>query len=256
MRHARFKIRNTKDEPRTTSHEAPVKAGLTLLEMVIVVAVIVILASMVIGIATNIDNQSRKQLTEGTISILNSALQQFQDFGYHYKDSPNYDNPIKRGERDFYLSLKFPLDCNNLQPMDVAIILTNALCEVPAGGIGGNHDPNFSGIAAMYFILSRVPQCRQTLDRIDGSLLTNKGSNGQPITFEMGRPLNREVYPFYRVLDAWKTPLRYDYYYEDYYKSLPVRFDLMKNSIRTFPLITSAGPDKLFGTADDITNNK
>ena len=46
---------------------------------------------------------------------------------------------------------------------------------------GGAHDPRFSGSEALYFILSQVPDCRVTLNKIDKSLLTDKGTDGNPI---------------------------------------------------------------------------
>ena len=71
---------------RYTSHEPRTKVGLTLVEMLVVIAIIAILASTVITIATRIDNKSREQLAGSTIAILTAALGQFQDYGYKYKD--------------------------------------------------------------------------------------------------------------------------------------------------------------------------
>ena len=53
---------------------------------------------------------------------------------------------------------------------------------------------------------------------------------------------------FFRVIDAWGTTLRYDYYDE-----LEVPLVAVAGK-KTFPVITSAGPDKKFGTPDDISN--
>lgn len=259
MRHTQYNTLNTKSGRRATSHGLRTKAGVTLLEMVVVVAIVVILATLVIGIATNIDNQSRKQLTKSTLAILNSALQQFQDYGYRYKADPFYISG--KYEREFYLSLEFPLDCNLMPVAYIKPILENVLStETMRTNVeiesAGDYDPNCSGSAILYYFLSRVPQCRQTLDRIDGSLITNKGSNGGNMIITVTSLSGEQQYPFFRILDAWQNPLRYDYYDEDYYydTSSAVRFLSMRKSIRTFPLITSAGPDKEFDTADDITN--
>ena len=112
---------------------------------------------------------------------------------------------------------------------------------------GGTYDPNFSGSEALYFILRQVPDCRATLDKIDKSLLTNKDPHGNSITITIGAS---PVLPFTRIIDPWGTALRYDYYQKDS-SWLP---DL--NTKKTFPVITSAGPDKQFDTADDISNVK
>jgi len=199
------------------------KTGFTLVEMLIVVAVIAILISMVIGIASRIENQAKQQLTEGTIAVLNGALEQFSDYGFRYNDA-NYS--------DFH----FPLDCNGFSDIEL---------ETELGGIisGGAHDANYSGSEALYFFLSRVPESRETLDKIDKSLITSKDKNKQ----DMIITIDDVNYPLMRIIDPWGTTLRYDYYDE---------ITLDPNSKRNFPVIISAGPDGVFGTDDDITNRK
>ncbi|HUS73826.1 MAG TPA: type II secretion system protein [Sedimentisphaerales bacterium] len=64
------------------------KTGLTLVEMLIVVAIIVILTTLVIGIATRIDDQSKEQLTENTMAMLESALQEYYEYWKSFPD-PN-----------------------------------------------------------------------------------------------------------------------------------------------------------------------
>ncbi len=75
------------------------KTGFTLIEMIVVIAIIAILISMVVTIAKRIDDQSKERLTRETIALLGNALEQFRDFGYEYKDAD-------------YAGLVFPLDCN------------------------------------------------------------------------------------------------------------------------------------------------
>ena len=53
------------------------KTGFTLVELLIVVAIIAILVSMVIAVASRIENKARQQLTESSLAILNAALGQF-----------------------------------------------------------------------------------------------------------------------------------------------------------------------------------
>ena len=56
------------------------KFGLTLIEMLIVLAVIVILVTMVIGIASHIDTQSKEKGLKSTFAILEGALEEYKDF--------------------------------------------------------------------------------------------------------------------------------------------------------------------------------
>jgi prepilin-type N-terminal cleavage/methylation domain-containing protein len=239
------------------------KSGFTLIEMLLVVAIIAILVSMVVGITKRIDDQGKERLCRNTIALLGNALEQFRDFGYEYKDTANY------------AGLTFPLDCTGFVPAPPSFpnpnlqdTLCGALYSAPLPTITifptAQHDPCFSGSEALYFILSQVPDCRTTLDKISKSLLTNKGIDKvTDITITIQSLTTTMTYPFTRIIDPWKTPLRYDYYleYADYVLAYPTKnwsdyLGYRDSAKRAFPVITSAGPDKQFDTADDISNVK
>jgi prepilin-type N-terminal cleavage/methylation domain-containing protein len=212
----------------------PTVAGLTLIEMLVVVAVIAILVTMVIGIAARIDNQSKIQLTKNTFALLDDALKEFQDYGYEYKDP-------------CYAELYFPLDCNDYTVTKLETIINPALGTTGAVTItpASAHDKKYSGSEMLYFFLNMVPECRKTLDKIDKSLITRKGSDGQDMTITIGS----KDYPLFRFIDPWGTTLMYDYYREE------LRPATWKDNKRAFPVITSAGPDKDPNTvADNITS--
>jgi len=221
------------------------KIGVTLVEMLIVVAVITLLVSMVVGIAARLDDQGKERLTENTFALVNAALGQFQDYGYGYKDYSVYPD----NQREFYRGLDFPMDCNDLTGAELESELGKALDKVGEISItGGIHDPNYSGSEAVYFFLSQVPTSRQTLDKIDSSLITNENSDRQELEIKIGG----RKYPLQRVIDPWGETLRYDYYDNVNEKALTWR--RREKSKKNFPLITSAGPDRIFGTDDDMTN--
>jgi prepilin-type N-terminal cleavage/methylation domain-containing protein len=225
------------------------KTGFTLIEMIVVIAIIAILISMVVTITKRIDDQGKERLMKDTIVLIGNALEQFRSFGYEYRNG--------------YAGLTFPLDCNGFGDQIIfQDTLRNALYSAPppaititisSGGWAQQHDPNYSGSEALYFILSQVPDCRTTLDKIDKSLLTNKGTDKvADINIIMPTGATIITRPFTRIVDPWKTPLRYDYYQKN---SLSSWYPI-PNTQKTFPVITSAGPDKLFDTADDISNVK
>jgi len=221
----------------TMNKKQQTKKAVTLIEMLIVVVIIAILTTMVIGIAGRIDNQAKKQLVENTIAIINAALQQFQDYDYSYKHPD-------------YAEFDFPLDCHRydfsgILPLDLQITLGNALGTTV---IISNHDDrpkhlDYHSCEVMYFFLSKVPECRKTLNKIDRSLVTNLNEDGAEIGILIGPQINPN--PLFRIIDPWEQTLRYDYYDE---------ITLDPYSKRNFPLITSAGPDTFFGTPDDITS--
>jgi len=151
------------------------KHGFTLVEMLIVVAVVALLATMVINVAARIDNQSKKKCFECTCSLLECALQEYCAYTSGFPEQP---------EKDF----------------------TNAVA----------HSEYLCGE------LRRIPDSRKVLDKISNSLIENKyGAADTP----------PEIY------DPWGTALDYRYVSGD-----------------NFPQLISAGPDRIFGTTDDISN--
>ena len=235
-------------------------SGFTLIEMMLVLAIVVLLVSMIVGIAKRVDDQGKERLCRDTIALIGNALEQFRDFGYVYKHTD-------------FAGLAFPLDCNNFgitnpnPRLSLQDTLHDAIYPIGVGtvviGPVGGYDSRFPGSAAMYFILSQVPDCRTTLDKIDKSLLTNKGTDGNPINIFITINAVTTTLPFMRIIDPWGTTLRYDYYPEfaDYLVKFPSGtwggyVGERDSAKKTFPVITSAGPDKTFDTSDDITNIK
>jgi prepilin-type N-terminal cleavage/methylation domain-containing protein len=151
--------------------------GLSLVEMLIVIGVIALLATMVISVATRIDNQSKEKGLESVFLLLESALDEYKEF---------------QGG--------FPL-----QPVK-----------------------DFTNVAAhselLYQELYSVPDSRKVLDKIQDSLIKDDVDTGK-------------VPPVPEIYDPWGSILDYRY-----------------ATGENFPELVSAGPDKIFGTADDIKN--
>jgi prepilin-type N-terminal cleavage/methylation domain-containing protein len=68
------------------------KYGVTLVEMLIVVAIIALLTTMVIGIAARIDNQSKERALKNTFGLLEGALQEYYEYwgDFPIPNDPNY----------------------------------------------------------------------------------------------------------------------------------------------------------------------
>jgi len=220
------------------------------------VAVIVILASIVLTVATRIESQAKEALAEGTIAIVTSALESFADYGYEPENPAllDQDDPTYTpDERKFYLGLDFPIDCNGFSVPELQAELGNVLGQTVSIS-GGVHDSSYSGCEAMYFFLARVPESRQVLEKLDSSLVTNADESGAPIEITTGQ---MTTYPLNRVVDPWGNALKYDYYEE--YPPLPpprtpAQVQRMGQTVKNFPVVTSAGPDGVFGTPDDISS--
>jgi prepilin-type N-terminal cleavage/methylation domain-containing protein len=151
--------------------------GLSLVEMLIVLAVIALLATMVIGLAGRIDNQSKEKLIESTFVLLEGALEEYRDY--------QGDFPAQR-VKDF--------------------------------AFASQHSEY------LYKELYSIPDSRKILDKVSASLIKHDFDSGS-------------VPPIPEIYDPWGMPLDYRYVDGD-----------------SFPELISAGPDKTFGTADDITN--
>lgn len=82
-------VRHTICEPRVTSHRP--RAAVTLVEVLIALAIITILASMVVGMATHIHNQSRGRSLENTFALLESALDEYREYRGRFPDGVDPD---------------------------------------------------------------------------------------------------------------------------------------------------------------------
>ena len=156
------------------------EAGVTLVEMLIVLAIITLLASLVIGMVTHIDNQSKGKGLQNTFAVLESALEEYREQTGHFPEQP---------ERNFANAA--------------------AHCEI------------------LYDALNSIAGSRKILEKISDSLIKHNVDTG-------AMPPIPEIYdPWAGVLDCSYDPL-----------------------VDTYPELISAGPDKNFGTADDISSRK
>ena len=166
-------IKNPEHESRVTSHEARAEA-VTLIEMLIVIGVIAILASMVIAIVTRVDNQGKERNLLSTFLLLETALNEYRD---------------QTGT--------FPV------PVDIELL------------------PNpIDRSEFLYRELYLIPSARKILTKISNTYIADRDNDS-----------------LFEIYDPWTTVLDYIYVLGD-----------------NFPLIISAGADKLFNTADDIDN--
>ena len=153
------------------------KLGLSLVEMLIVIGVIALLATMVIGVASRIDTQAKERGLESLFALLEGALEEYKEFRGVFPGQPVKD---------------------------------------------------FSSAAAhseyLYGELYSVPDSRKILEKISDSLIRHNFDTGS-------------IPPMPEIYDPWGTTLDYRYVAGD-----------------NFPELVSAGPDKIFGSADDIKN--
>lgn len=191
-----------------------------------------------------VSNQAREsakiQLAQSTLALLDTALEQYYDETHTYPPDVNYTSG----------GTNFP--ARNLQ---YVLSFSGNASAGPSGGadyIAGSYDAQ--SIEVLYYYLNRLPQSREVLSKLDNSVVSSKApkfdASNKPLASKPSDPnlvitIEGVSISFFRVVDPWNVPLQY------------VRRRINNNIENTgFPLIRSAGPDKRFGTADDIVNRK
>jgi prepilin-type N-terminal cleavage/methylation domain-containing protein len=148
------------------------QSGLTLLELLTAMALIVIMVSMVL-VATQVSwIDTNKKLTESTIALLDSALEDYREYN-PYSGSAN--------------PLLFP------DPNDPALLAVDF------------SDPNTRHSASLYSGLNLVPDAKKILEKIADSQITlieATGGNKYPVFIDAWKtPLD------YRYVDGMNFPV-------------------------------------------------
>ncbi len=150
--------------------------GVTLVELLVVMGIIAVLASLVVTLTLRVDNQSKERALDSAFSLVSTSLREYYEFRDAFPQQP---------ERN----------------------ATNALAH----------------IELMMQELRSVPDARQVLDQLNPALI--KSQTGLADVPELR--------------DPWGTVL--DYVYD-------------RAAGDNFPELISAGPDRQFGTGDDISS--
>jgi len=148
--------------------------ALTLVEILVVVAIIAVLATFVITLTLRVENTSKQKALANAVALLDAALQEYREYTGQFPVQPER-NSTRAAEHT----------------------------------------------ALMYEALKSVPDSRNVLKQIDSTLV--EGDADLPGQWQ--------------VHDMWGTVLDYVYVPGD-----------------NFPELISAGPDRTFGTEDDISS--
>jgi len=149
-------------------------SGVTLVEMLVVLGIILVLSGLVVTVTRRVDTQSRDNALRNAFALVGSALREYYEAKGQFPPQAE-QNPA------------------------------NALAHVES----------------MYQELRLVPAARQVLDKLASGVVKNEGG----------------LADLRSMSDPWGTVMDY-VYLPDY----------------TFPELISAGPDRQFGTGDDMSN--
>jgi prepilin-type N-terminal cleavage/methylation domain-containing protein len=231
------------------------RQGFSLVEMLVVLAITSALILVMIKVAGYVITKARERNTESTIKILCSAMEQYREINPNNQDpfprSPYWYGPapitgIPPGQpsniAQFMVFLLPPnsnwVDMNNrwlgvgslYQPgnnnnVDHTQRQAGGEKFVSADTIENYREANLS-IEVLYYTLMQQAESADLLKRLPVSSTAN---------YDKDEAVAGNNVPLIEVIDAWKIPLRYRYM-----------------GSRNFPLVSSAGPDGRFDTADDI----
>lgn len=65
--------------------------GVTLVEMLVVLGIIMILAGFVVALTARVENQSKEKSLDNAFSLLNSALREYYEFEGEFPEQPEVD---------------------------------------------------------------------------------------------------------------------------------------------------------------------
>lgn len=245
--------------------------GVTLMEMLIVVGMISILAGLLIYAGGNVMKNSRVQGTKAIISTLVAALEVYKNnaivtnqtligrYGVFPPEPMATDNIVNGVEtRNF--------DINDIDNQLIYQTLSELATQNEAIGIEGNtngyrqnhftqpdeawQDYGLEGsnldelylarasIEILHLALSQVPESREIIESLPEGNVVNIDGNAVDLTDDSNTSRDDQFVSLFEVTDAWNVPLRY-----------------RNRGKGVFPLITSAGPDHIFDTDDDIHSN-
>ena len=195
--------------------------GFTLVEMLVTLAVVLILISAVARLGQYVKTRASVQLTQSALAVIDTALQQYYaDFtAFPFSTDVNSDGI----SNDVYLK-------THLETLLTAAINAVDLMEKD----GREVNQSFASSAGLFWFLHRSPNSRSIAEAVTPSLVAVK--HPQETQQKLTATVGGTAYDLPRFIDPWGMSLRYTY--------VP--------SADTFPKVMSAGPDKEFGTADDI----
>jgi prepilin-type N-terminal cleavage/methylation domain-containing protein len=206
------------------------QAGFTLIEILVVVAIIVLLATGMVKVAQTARTRAQERVTKGTISMLVSALAEYKNFHDRGSGFEFPEEPVVWNDKNEWL---------NLLSYGLRVDVANLFIDLGDHGQFTWEDDvdldemrlALATIEFLYCVMEDVPGCKAILEKLPVDVAVNDDNDSVTIRGQAKSLLE--------VNDAWGHPLWYEY-----------------RGPGNFPAITSAGPDGLFNTADDIVSTE
>lgn len=215
------------------SHKPNGTSGFTLVEILVVLAVIVILIAASVRVGQYVRIKAQIELVQSALGVIDTALQQYYDdvgaFPFECKDGDNNNVPDDFRRADLQTQIQAKTGAT-------MVTISHDLNETT----GGNQAVDAASSAGLWWFLNQAPNSRKILDALSPELITTLKPNSAADRLTISITLSGlvETRDLARIVDVWGVSLWY-------------RYD---SAADTFPTVISAGPDRRFGTADDIQN--
>ncbi|MHC5083906.1 MAG: type II secretion system protein [Planctomycetota bacterium] len=153
--------------------------GFTLVEILVVLAVVMLLAGALLGVGKYITVRAQVQLCESQLEVISTALEQYYD---------------------------------DHETFPVAVLNEGHLIAALGGGtMSGTFstvDIAASSSAALFYFLDKSVNSRKIIEALSGDLLTNKDGTGADLTIDLA---SGDTIDLVRFIDPWDMSIRYEY---------------------------------------------
>lgn len=208
------------------------QTGFTLMELLVVAAIVVVLASALVGVGRRLLTSAQEKLARSTIDIVVTAIEQYH--GELNRFPMEYLNSIPRpvtpafAQTDLIAYLNDDLGLTRMVPAKTVTISSSA--------------ENGNAVSeCLYYFLGKLPASRRMIDTITDSQKTSLGTDGLQRQAKYTNATGQEItITLMRLMDPWNSPLRYEF----------------TPGAMSFPRITSAGSDRTFDTHDDLRSDE
>lgn len=160
--------------------------GMTLAEVLVTLAVILILFGTLSGLGIHLKRQSEIRLTESTLAVLVMALEQY------YNDAGTFVPPV-----------------NSQADFDTAVGVAATQIRPPAVHWSGVIGQAAWSSEALYYFLNRSPNSKAIIETLLDRFLSNQDALGRVLLIEI--PTGETPTDLIRFVDVWGMPIRYQY---------------------------------------------
>lgn len=170
------------------------RTGFTLIEMLVVIAIILLLVALTVTVGRGVLRQSEVRETENTLRLLDLAVQEWElsldrQLMYGKNDEPCYD---ERDERDERYELQQDFSWNHTWGNEASAV----------------RDAEWT-TDRMWAIFSRTPGVREVITRVNPAYvaaLNDDGAVDERVQMH-GNDMPNGLQPSFRFLDAWDRPI-------------------------------------------------